>query len=40
MKRDGRPGWDVFTIKEFRNWRKVHEGKNCAFFTHIGEDLC
>ncbi|XP_059434852.1 uncharacterized protein LOC132167836 [Corylus avellana] len=40
MKRDGRPGWDVFTIKGFRNWRKVHEGKNCAFLTHIGEDPC
>ena len=40
MKRDGRPGWDVFITKGFRNWRKVHEGKNCAFLTHIGEDPC
>jgi hypothetical protein len=40
MKRDGRLGWYLFTIKGFRNWKKVHEGKNCAFFTRIGEDPC
>ncbi|XP_059448307.1 uncharacterized protein LOC132179584 [Corylus avellana] len=36
----GRPGCDVFTIKGFRSWKKVHDGKNCAFLTHIGEDPC
>jgi hypothetical protein len=40
MKPLGRPGWDVFTIKGFRSWRKVHNGKNCAFLSHIGDDPC
>ncbi|XP_059458260.1 uncharacterized protein LOC132187844 [Corylus avellana] len=40
MKALGRPRWDVFTIKGFRSWKKVHNGKNCAFLTHIGEDSC
>ncbi|XP_059456615.1 uncharacterized protein LOC132186648 [Corylus avellana] len=40
MKALGRPGWDVFTIKGFRSWKKVHDEKNCAFLTHIGEDPC
>ncbi|OMO60242.1 Zinc finger, TTF-type [Corchorus capsularis] len=40
MKSDGRPGWDVFTIKGFRNWKKVKAGKECAFRNHIGDDPC
>jgi hypothetical protein len=40
MKRDESPGRNVFIIKGFRNWRKVYEGKHCAFFTHTGEDPC
>ena len=40
MKALGSPGWDVFTIKGFRSWKKVHDEKNCACLTHIGEDPC
>jgi hypothetical protein len=40
MKPLERPEWDVFTIKGFRSWRKVHNGKNCTFLSHIGDDLC
>jgi hypothetical protein len=25
---------------DLENWRKVYEGKHCAFFTHTGEDPC
>jgi hypothetical protein len=28
----------VFTIDGFRNWRKVRNGKDCAFLSHIGKD--
>jgi hypothetical protein len=40
MKPLGCPGWDVFTIKGFRSQRKVHNGKYCAFLSHIGDDPC
>jgi hypothetical protein len=40
MKPIGRPGCDVFITRRFRNWKKVHDGKKCAFLTHIGEDPC
>jgi hypothetical protein len=40
MKALGRLGWDVFTIKGFRSWKNGHDGKNCTFLTHIGEDPC
>ena len=40
MKTVGCPGWDVYTIKGFRNWKKVHDEKNYAFLTHIREDPC
>ena len=39
-KPSGRPRSDVFTVKGFRCWKKVNDGKKCAFLTHIGEDLC
>ena len=32
----GKVGSDVFTVKGFKNWRKVNSGKNCAFLTHMG----
>jgi hypothetical protein len=32
MKVVGRPGWDVFTIKGFRNWKNVHDGKKIVPF--------
>ncbi|XP_042414073.1 uncharacterized protein LOC122002799 [Zingiber officinale] len=30
---------DAFTINEFHSWKKVRDGKNCAFLAHIGKDL-
>jgi hypothetical protein len=36
----GRPGANAFTIKGFRNWKKVNDGINCAFLVHMGKDLC
>ena len=38
MKASQRSGWDVFTAIGFRNWKKINDGKHCAFFNHIGED--
>ncbi|XP_023771138.1 uncharacterized protein LOC111919777 [Lactuca sativa] len=29
-------GYDAFTVKGFDNWKKVNDGKNCAFLKHIG----
>ena len=40
MKTLGRLEWDVFNIKGFRSWKKVHNGKNCAFLSHIGDVPC
>uniref|UniRef100_A0A0A9GHJ6 Uncharacterized protein n=1 Tax=Arundo donax TaxID=35708 RepID=A0A0A9GHJ6_ARUDO len=37
-KPSGRGGSDVFTVKGFRSWKKVKEGKKCAFLSHIGSD--
>ncbi|XP_023742454.1 uncharacterized protein LOC111890581 [Lactuca sativa] len=28
--------YDAFTVKGFDNWKKVNDGKNCAFLKHIG----
>ncbi|XP_076958664.1 uncharacterized protein LOC143634476 [Bidens hawaiensis] len=28
-------GHDAFTVKGFGNWKKVNDGKNCAFLKHI-----
>ncbi|KAH1032688.1 hypothetical protein J1N35_044862, partial [Gossypium stocksii] len=28
----------AFTHNGFNNWKKVHDGCNCAFLTHIGKD--
>ena len=38
MKVVGRPGWDVFSVKGFKSWKKVNNGKHCAFLIHIGDD--
>ncbi|XP_062020773.1 uncharacterized protein LOC133737181 [Rosa rugosa] len=40
MKAACRPGWDVFSVKGFRNWKKVNDGNRCAFLNHIGEGSC
>ena len=37
-KPKGKCGSDTFTVKGFQTWRKVNEGKECAFLTHIGQD--
>jgi len=33
-------GSDVFTVQGFGSWKKVRNGKQCAFLTHIGSDPC
>jgi hypothetical protein len=33
-----RGGYDAFTIQGFMNWKKVHDGKNCAFLVYVGSD--
>ncbi|CAN6223312.1 unnamed protein product [Urochloa humidicola] len=37
-KPSGKVGSDAFTIKGFSSWKKVKEGKNCAFLSHMGND--
>nr|KYP65562.1 Zinc finger MYM-type protein 1 [Cajanus cajan] len=39
-KPSGRLGSDVFIATGFKSWRKVNNGKNCAFLKHIGKDPC
>ncbi|XP_023735217.1 uncharacterized protein LOC111883080 [Lactuca sativa] len=29
-------GYVAFTVQGFGNWKKVNDGKNCAFLNHIG----
>jgi hypothetical protein len=33
-----RSGFDAFTAQCFDSWKKVHDGKRCAFLAHIGSD--
>ena len=35
-----RHGTDAFTVKGFTNWKKVNDGKRCAFLNHVGQDPC
>jgi hypothetical protein len=37
-KPSGRCASDTFTVKGFINWKKVNDGKECAFLTHMGKD--
>ncbi|XP_052203041.1 uncharacterized protein LOC127808506 [Diospyros lotus] len=39
-KSGGRHGWDAFTIKGFNSWKIAHNGKDCAFLSHMGDDPC
>jgi hypothetical protein len=39
-KEIGRFGANVFTTEGFRNWKKVNDGKNCAFLAHVGNGPC
>lgn len=39
-KPTGHLGANAFTIDRFCNWKKVHDDNNCAFFSHMGKDLC
>jgi hypothetical protein len=39
-KSTSRFGAHAFTIKGFRNWKKVNDGMHCAFSGHMGNGLC
>lgn len=32
------PKHTAFTIEGFNSWKKVRDGKNCAFLNHVGKD--
>ncbi|ESR44579.1 TTF-type domain-containing protein [Citrus sinensis] len=32
------PKCNAYTVKGFNVWRKVKDGKNCAFLNHVGKD--
>uniref|UniRef100_A0ACD5YGH6 Uncharacterized protein n=1 Tax=Avena sativa TaxID=4498 RepID=A0ACD5YGH6_AVESA len=34
----GRRGSDKFIVEGFKKWKKVNNGKDCAFLTHMGKD--
>jgi hypothetical protein len=40
MNTNKRGGSDTFTVHGFNNWKKVNDGKNCAFLSHVGSDPC
>jgi len=35
-----RGGFDVFTAQGFDTWKKVNDGKKCAFLVHVGSEPC
>jgi hypothetical protein len=37
---NGRSEFDFFVITCFRGWKRVRDGKNCAFLKHIEKDPC
>jgi hypothetical protein len=37
-KSPGCPGSDAFTVKGFRNWKKVNDKMNCPLMGHVGTD--
>ncbi|KAL6543005.1 hypothetical protein OROHE_010525 [Orobanche hederae] len=38
-KPSGPSGIDAFTVNGFRSWKKVRDGKKCAFLAHVGKDI-
>ena len=36
-KPTGRPGSATFIVDGFQSWKKVNNGENCAFLTHVGK---
>jgi len=36
-KSSRKPRSNIFTVKEFNCWKKVNDGEQCAFLTHIGK---
>ena len=38
-KPNGRIESNKFVIGGFKNWKKVNDGKNCAFLRHVGKNL-
>jgi hypothetical protein len=32
----GKCGSETFSVKGFDKWKKVNDGKDCAFLTHVG----
>jgi hypothetical protein len=39
-KESTRGGSHVFTVDGFDKWKRVNNGKHCAFLTHIGSRPC
>ncbi|XP_061993644.1 uncharacterized protein LOC133711555 [Rosa rugosa] len=37
-KPTGHPGHKAFTIEGFQSWKKVRDGKGCAFLSNMGKD--
>jgi hypothetical protein len=35
-----RGGSDVFTVHGFLKWKRVNDGRKCAFLNHIGSEPC
>ncbi|XP_074574014.1 uncharacterized protein LOC141830490 [Curcuma longa] len=35
-----RSGFDVFTVQGYSDWKRVRNGKKCAFLTHVGSSPC
>jgi hypothetical protein len=37
-KSTSRSELDAFTVKSFKNWKKVNDGMNCPSMRHVGKD--
>ncbi|XP_061370261.1 uncharacterized protein LOC133312978 [Gastrolobium bilobum] len=36
---NGRFGLSTFVVEEFRSWKKVNDGENCAFLRHVRKNI-